>query len=330
MGPVEDGRTSGSVRRLPLKRKRLCPGAGVAAGSRRLGPGLLRRRLSCPCLGPQQKSLGLCLAPGAAAFLLLASAAPVAAAERPAPTVEIHVEYFQPTFDSRVRLDSLDFGTGTFLDLERDLGLDDTGDAVRGELWLRATERFRVSLDYAAFDRSGATTIERQIRYGDFVYRAGARVTSRVESEFAALGFGFAFYRGAAAEAGVTLSAAWTSLRASLAGRASIGPLPPLEVTESASVEGAAPMAGVWASGWLGERFRLSGTARYLRIDDFQDWSGDALDYGARLEWFALPQVALAIGWGGTEIDAESNGSSDLARAEYSYRGARAGLTFAF
>ncbi|KAB2959988.1 MAG: hypothetical protein F9K18_11360 [Thermoanaerobaculia bacterium] len=265
----------------------------------------------------------------ALAGALAALAAP-AAAQPPDPAVEIHLEYYRPKFESRVRLDSVDLGAGTLIGLEDELGLDDSGDAVRGEIVFRPGERFRVALDYAAFERNGAATIERQIRYGDVLYRAGAVVGSRVESEFAALGLGFALVSNASAEAGLTLSAAWASIEASLSGRASIGPLPPVEITETARAEGAAPMLGVWASGWIVERVRLSGNVRYLRLDDFQDWSGDALDYGARVEWFVLPNVAVAVGWGGTELDAESEEASELARAEYSYRGARAGVTFAF
>jgi hypothetical protein len=288
----------------------------------------LQQKVSGLCLGLRLEQRGLFLS----LFLALSAgalAAP-AAAQPPDPSVEIHLEYYQATFESRVRLDSFDLATGTLLDLEDELGLDDSGDTVRGEILFRPGERFRVALDYAAFERDGATTIERQIRYGDVVYHAGAEVRSRVDSEFAALGLGFALLSSETAEAGLSISAAWTSIEASLSGRASIGPLPPVEVTESARAEGAAPMLGVWASGWIGDSFRLSANVRYLRLDSFQDWSGDALDYGARVEWFVLPNLALALGWGGTEIDAEADQASELARAEYSYRGARAGVTFAF
>jgi hypothetical protein len=265
-----------------------------------------------------------------AGFLLLAPATPARAADRTDPTFELHLEYFRPSFDTRVRFDSADFGNGSTLDLERELGLDDTGDAVRGEILLRASERFRVSLDYASFDRNGAAVIDQPIHYGGYVYRAGGRVASSVRSEFAALGVGFAFVRNETVEAGVSLSAAWTRIEASLTGRASIPPLPPLEVTETASAEGAAPMAGLWASGWLGGHVRLSGNVRYLKLEHFQDWHGDALDYGVRLEWFVIDHVGLALGWGGTEINAETDAARDLSRADYSYRGARAGVTFTF
>ncbi len=271
----------------------------------------------------------LCLGLGLASGLVLVAAAP-AAAERPDPRIEIHLEYFQPGFDSSIRLDSQEFGIGTALDLESDLALEDDASELRGELVFHAGERGRVAIDYAAFDRSGSARVGRQVRFGDIVYRADADLDASLESQFAAIGWGYALLHQDAAELGLSLSVAFVRLDASLTGLAVAQGGPSIVIEEHAEAEGPLPMLGVFGGWWFGDRFRLTASGRYLDIDELDGWSGSALDYGIRFEWFVLDNIAAAIGYGGTEIEAQFDDADDIGEADYSYDGLRAGVTFAF
>lgn len=267
----------------------------------------------------------LCGALGAAILL----PAP-AAAQRPDPSVEIHLEYFRPSFDSSVRLDSEELGIGTNLDLEGDLAMEKDTGALRANLLFRPGRRARINLDYHAFDRSGSAVVGRQVRFGGTTFRADAQLDSTLESRFVAGGFGYALVAQPDAEFGLSLSVAWVELDATLRGLAVIPGGPPLVIEERGKTSGPVPMLGVFGGWWFGDRFRLTGDARYFQISNFDDWEGSALDLGVRFDWFVIDNVALGVGYGRTDIEAKSKKARDLGRADYAYDGFRAGVTFAF
>jgi opacity protein-like surface antigen len=265
----------------------------------------------------------------AAAVLGLALATP-AVAQRANPAVELRLDYFQPSFDSSVRLDSQELGIGTDLDLEGDLGMESDTGAFRANAVFRPGRRARITLDYHAFERSGSAVVGRAIQFGNTVFNANALVDSSLDSQFVAAGFGYALLATEQAELGLSLSVAWVELEATLRSALQIPGAPVIEIVERGSTEGPVPMLGVFGAWWLGDRFRLLGDARYLEVSDFDGWDGSALDLGVRFEWFVIDNLALGVGYSLTDIEASSREARDLGRADYSYDGFRAGVTVAF
>lgn len=266
----------------------------------------------------------------AMAALVLAAAAP-AVAQRPDPKVELRLDYFQPSFDSSVRLDSEELGIGTDLDLEGDLAMEDDTGAFRANAVFRPGRRARVILDYHAFERDGNAVVGRAIQFGGTVFNANAEVQSTLDSQFVAAGFGYALLATEQAELGLSLSVAWIELEATLSSTLQIPGVPvAVEIVERGSTDGPVPMVGVFGAWWLGDRFRLLADARYLEVSDFEGWDGSALDLGVRFEWFVIDNLALGVGYSLTDIEATSREARDLGRADYSYDGFRAGITVAF
>ncbi len=257
--------------------------------------------------------------------------APALSAQPVDPTLELRADLFQANFDSSVRFDSLDLGLGTSLDLEEDLGVEDSADVLRAELALRTGRRSRLTIDYVTFDREGSAVVGRQFRFGDFVFRADAEVSSSTETRFAALGWRYALVKNATSEFGLSLSAAWVEISASVTGQVVVNGFPTLPVSESGDAEGPVPMLGLHGAWWLGDRFRLSAAGRYLEIEDLDGWTGSALDLSARFDWFFLDQLGVGVGWSSTELEAENLDPEDdgLTRADSSFDGLRVGLTLA-
>jgi len=265
-----------------------------------------------------------------AAASIAGLAAPPAAAQSPNPKTEIHVEYFQPSFDSSVRFDSEQLGIGTDLDLERDLNMEGDAGALRADLLFRPGRRSRIHVDYHAFDRDGSAVVGRRVQFGGTTFRADAELSSTLKSRFIAVGYGFDFLAQENAELGLSLSVAYVELDATLSGLAVVQGGPSVEIEEKGKTDGPVPMLGVFGSGWIADRFRLGGYVRYLQVGDFNGWEGSALDLGGRFEWFVIDNVAVAVGYGKTEIEAKSKEFRQLGRANYSYDGFRLGVTFAF
>ena len=264
--------------------------------------------------------------------LVAVLAAMVHAAPAPAqldPVFEARVDAFAGSFDSSLRLDSRELGNGTELDLEGDLGLEEDVDELRGEILLRTGDRSHLTLDYVAFDRSASRTLGRTIQVGDLVFRGDLDVTSEVESRFAALGWRYDFLADPASELGLSFSVAYVSIEAGITGSVRIGGTT-VSATEADDAEGPVPMLGLHGAYWFGDRFRLSGAARYLEISDLDGWSGSTLDFQARFDWFFLENLGVGVGYSGTDIDVEFDDEDDLGQAEYAYDGFRAGLTVVF
>jgi opacity protein-like surface antigen len=246
------------------------------------------------------------------------------------PTVEIRVDYFEPDFETTLRLDSSSLGIGTSIDLEDDLLMEGDAQELRAELLFRTGERSRITLDYSAFEREGSATIDHEIQFGDVVYHASATVDSSFDSRLAAIGWRYFLVKEDAGEFGFSISVAWVELEATLSGDASLPGGPVLILEESGDAEGPLPLLGLHGAWWLGGGLRLSGAVRYLEIDDFDGWSGSALEAGARLDWFLTQNIAVGAGYYLTELEADFEDGDRLGSAEYTYDGPRVGLVFAF
>jgi hypothetical protein len=264
--------------------------------------------------------------PALALALALAAAAP-AAAQPGDPGVELTVDAFDASFDTTLRIDdpSLPIQLPT-LDLERDLGLAESSTELRAGLVLRASRRQRITLDYVALDRSATTTVSIAVPglpaplTGDF--------SSRLNSRMATLGYRFSPVRTETTEIALSLEAAYLDLEAEIATAGNVPP--PLRFTARGDVRGAVPAVGLHGAWRFGDRFRLALDGRYFRIQDLDGWSGSLRDFGARFDWFLLPNLALGAGWSGTSLEADSPAGETLGRIEYDFSGPRAGITLAF
>ena len=272
----------------------------------------------------------------ALALVALASAAAPALAASDEPTVELAVGYYQPSFTTDVRLDSATFGQGSDIGLERELGVDDSAGAVRGEVGFRISERNRLVADYVAFDRSGNSTLHREVQFGDVVYAADADLSTRVKTRQASASWRFSFVRTDTVDLAVSLGASWLDLEAETSGVASaaVGGLPvgSTDIAEQGKASGPVPLAGLHGRWWLGDSLRLAADARYFDVNNFHGWSGSIVDYGARVEYFFTRNVGLGAGWLGTRLkaDFEGSGSSGAGHLDYRLDGAELRAIFAF
>jgi hypothetical protein len=250
------------------------------------------------------------------------------------PTVEISVGYYQPDFESSVRLDSTAFGIGSEIDLERDLLVADDAEEVRGEVAIRLGSRNRLVLDHVSFDRQGENTLSRSLTFGDVVFRGDVELRADVSSQHTGVAWRFSFVKSPVVDLAFSLGASLLDVEASLEGEALLTadgvPIAGEIVRESGDANGPVPLGGLHGRWWLGQRFRLAADGRYFDIDDFEGWSGSLLEWGVRLDWFLTPNVAIGGGWAATDIEAEFEEEDSLGSIDYAFEGPRAHLIFAF
>jgi hypothetical protein len=253
------------------------------------------------------------------------------------PTFELGLSYYQPSFDTTVRLDSATLGTGSDLNLEDDLGVEGDASELRGELSIRLGGRFRLVFDHVEFQRSGQRTLGRSIQFGDVVYASNAELRSEVESSHTGGALQFLFYKGPSSDWSVSLGVSYLDVSASISGRAIATangvPVGTVDIAETGEASGPVPLAGLHGKFWLGQRLRLRLDGRYIDVGalfDEDKWSGSMTEYGASVDYFVLPWLALGGGWAGTAIDADFDDGDDIGSVEYDFDGFLFTATAAF
>jgi hypothetical protein len=101
---------------------------------------------------------------------------------------------FAQAFDSRIRLDGKNGEAGTTIDLEQDLGLPSQQDDFNLKAFYRFTDRSQLRFDFLTWNRSSTRVLEREIRWDDEVYEAGAQVDAQGDGQMYNLIYQYAFF----------------------------------------------------------------------------------------------------------------------------------------
>jgi hypothetical protein len=260
-----------------------------------------------------------------------------AGAQSAEPAVEVGLSYYQPSFDTTVRLDSAELGTGTDLSLEDDLGVEKDASELRGEVLIRMGSRFHLALDHVEFERSGSNVLGRTVQFGDVVYAANANLTAAVDSSHTGAALRYSLLRNQTTDFAVSLGVTHLDVAASISGRAvaTAGgvPISSVDIEEKGDASGPVPLVGLHGLFWLGDRLRLRLDGRYIDIGELVDedkWSGSMTEYGASVDYFVLPWLGLGVGYAGTAIDVDFDDGDELGSVDYDFDGVRGTVTLLF
>jgi hypothetical protein len=100
---------------------------------------------------------------------------------------------FAQAFDSRIRLDGKYGEAGTTIDLEQDLGLPSQQDDFNLRAFYRFGDRSQLRFEFLAWNRSSTKVLEREIRWDDEVYEAGAQVDAQGDGQMYNLIYQYSF-----------------------------------------------------------------------------------------------------------------------------------------
>lgn len=227
----------------------------------------------------------------------------------------IAYELFEPGLkhDGSLRIDSAEFGIGTSVDLERDLGLEEEVDAERIAIDMKLGQRLRLFGSLMETERTGAGTLERTLLIGDFEFSAGVDAISRLDFEEIEAAFGYSLLATQHGEIGLSLGAHLLSFDASVQGVGRLLGVPGLGVEvfeESASEELPIVTLGAYFRQDLPGRLTVSGEGRVL-VAEIEDYSADYLRLIASIEYKLSPRLALGAGYYYQDISVESDDLPD-------------------
>jgi hypothetical protein len=219
----------------------------------------------------------------------------------------ITVGSFYETTDADLRVDVSGGRQGTPINLNRDLGLDDTDQLLRLEATWRPFQRSQFTAGYFDLSTKGHRTLEREIDFGDTVFPVRASVDSALEVQVAELYYTFwALKRprgGIGLSFGVSALAIDTSLSAQLDRPTSPGTS--LRRDASTSADLPIPLFGAEGLYALGTHFLIGANARYLPEITIDQYTGSAYSFGASLEYRFVRHLGLGLSWNSFNIDAD-------------------------
>ncbi len=119
------------------------------------------------------------------------------------PGFEFRVGAFSDNVDSKIVRDTEGGVPGSEIDLEDELGLDDTSTIAQFDAVIRLNHFHRLEVGYFQISRSGLTTLPEDITFADQTFAAATDVASSFETKLLRIGYAFSLMNDDQKELGV-------------------------------------------------------------------------------------------------------------------------------
>ncbi|MDQ3281332.1 MAG: hypothetical protein M3Q69_07960 [Acidobacteriota bacterium] len=229
-------------------------------------------------------------------LLLVLFAFPLAAQESPLfPRFSLTGASAPSNFVTDVRIDPDNAtGTGTLVNFENDLGLEEKRTLQRYGLQWRPFARHELAATYFSAPRRGFEQINRNITFRDEVYPVNAEVTTQFDLDYASATYTYWARRGRRDGFGISLGVAALSLDASVT---AVRPGQSITVTQSAETDVPVALGGVQARFAFTDHLLFEANAATLPRVTIQDYTGRALTGGARLEYRPVRWIGVGAAY---------------------------------
>jgi len=209
---------------------------------------------------------------------------------------EISLGAFFMTTDTQLRVDGQNNLTGTDVDWERDLGLEDK-DRFRIDAFWRFAKHHKVRMMYYDNKRSGSRTLTRDIRFGDTVFPVSATVEAQLDTQILEVAYEYAFLKNEKVELAGSIGIHNMKFAATLSGSIAAGNGGfSAQAEREANADGPLPVIGLHVLWHMGGNFYLDGLGQafYANIDSID---GRLYDYKISANWYPLRNVGIGIGY---------------------------------
>jgi hypothetical protein len=224
-------------------------------------------------------------------------------APKPRPNVvedrlRIEVNLFGASPSTDLRVDESPTLTGTELNAEDDLGLEDFQLLPQVEFTLLPGQHHLVRLSAFAMHRSANKQIEKPISFDNEDYFVDERVDSLLNFTMFGLTYGYRFLVHQRAEISATFGIQIADVEANAVVRSRV-------VRESESGVAPLPLVGVEGRFDFTPRLAVEARAQYLAVDVSQV-DGSILDARLAFTWRLNPYLAVGLGYRTFQIDVDS------------------------
>lgn len=219
---------------------------------------------------------------------------------------------------TRARVDSEALGPGTLVDVERELGLNETTRDVRLDGAIHLGRRHQIQAGYLSLSRVGSTVLRRTIQFGGSVFEVDVGVESVVDLTLVPIAYRFAVVRTDRLDLGLSAGVFALFTEAGVTA-------PAASVAEREEADFPLPVLGVDAVGALLPGLFLTGGARYFALE-ISGVQGTWREFGGAVEYF--PIANLGVGAGYRSVSLEADGTEDTEGSQGLIQRAEGSLLF--
>jgi hypothetical protein len=236
---------------------------------------------------------------------------------------KLSVGGFFPAIDSQIKIDSKEFGEGTEIDLESDLGFNENVNLGKIEGYWRFAPKHRLYLGYYGFDRDSLHTIEEEIEWDDKVFVVDAELYSEWAVDFIYGTYAYSFFQGEKWEISGSLGLYYLDTVLTVRGEARLengeGEVA-AEVTEEAGLDLPIPLFGLKAEYYITPKWHAAFGVSYFTIS-IGEWDGSLFDFSANLEYLFHKNFGIGAGYLYFEADVERDRETRVSHLDYKYSG---------
>jgi hypothetical protein len=190
---------------------------------------------------------------------------------------------------TEIRVDVKGFPIGTSINLSNDLEVDGSNKVVRLDGYYRFNPRHRIDLNWYRFNRTGNTSIGKDIQLGKDLFTTGSDIDTNLKNNLIKLGYTYSFYHVEEVELGLSLGFHLFDLDINLRADS-------LNAEESGGALLPLPNLGFRVVYSISPRFQASGTSQFFFIQ-IGDYRGAMTDFLVALEYRALQNVGVGLGF---------------------------------
>jgi hypothetical protein len=217
----------------------------------------------------------------------------------------LRLSYFQPSIDTFLRLDRSDTGrAGTNLNVENDLGLDDSANMFRAEMIIRLRERNRLRVDYFKTTRYGDKVLNQTINFGDQTFQVADRAQTSLDYRALGLTYTRSVLYFDRFELGVGLGIAL------LEGHAK-GEVVARNIREKEDGVAPYPTLALDTTWRISKRWSLNARAQTFTAH-LTDFTGSLSDYHGDIQYRWRRNFAFGLGYTSLRIRAESTDTDNM------------------
>jgi hypothetical protein len=236
---------------------------------------------------------------------------------------QINFGYYLVDFDTNVRWDSEELGTGTSINLEDDLGLDDERSDLRIDSFFRFGRKHRLNLGYLFLGRAAKRVVlDEQIEFEGVIFDVGASVESDFDTQSVKVAYSYSFVNNGRVDFGISAGLSTFYFEAGIAGDGTIvvegEPIERFVVAEEKLIA-PVPVGGIRFEYTIRPRLIFRTAAQYFAIG-LDGWEADLYDWVASIDYYPGKHIGFGVAYDFTGIRYIDKGSDRL-EFNYDYSG---------
>jgi hypothetical protein len=224
--------------------------------------------------------------------------------------------------DTDTQLNSATLGSGTIIDLESDLGLDNSDSVFRIDGHYRFGRKHRATFSVFDLSRDAVKAIQRDIQFGDRVFPLDTAITTNLDLTIYKLAYTYSFIQRDDSYLGLTAGAYVADWNIGLAGE-NLGQVSTRDITAPL------PVAGLRGQYDFADRWSLAASGEFFLIE-VDNIDGSLVDLYVGIDYQLTDHVALGLGYNDVDLDIDSTNAAYSGSIDWQYGGALLFLKFDF